>query len=67
MTWEEVEGRWEEMDRKVEAKWGKLTRTERTVLAGRWQKRNDRLGELYDLSEEEAHRAVVAGHHGAPG
>lgn len=67
MTWEEVEGSWEKIDRKVEAKWGKLTRSERIVLAGRWQKRTDRLGELYDLSEEEARRAVVAGHYDGPG
>ena len=67
MTWKEAEGRWDELDRKVRAKWGKLTRSERSKLAGRWQKRNDRLGELYVLSEDEAHRAVVAGHHDGPG
>jgi uncharacterized protein YjbJ (UPF0337 family) len=58
MSREEFEGKWDEMNEKVKAKWGKLTRAERDVFGDRWQKRNEHLRELYDLSEEEAKRAI---------
>ena len=59
MNREEFEGKWERLDEKVEAKWEKLTRSERSVIADRWQKRSAKQNELYDLSEEEAKRAIA--------
>jgi uncharacterized protein YjbJ (UPF0337 family) len=58
MSTEEFEGKWDETNEKVKTKWGKLTRAERDEFGDRWQKRNDHLRELYDISEGEAWRAI---------
>ncbi len=35
MIWHEFEGRWERLDAKIQSKWGKRTRLERNLAAGR--------------------------------
>lgn len=57
MTREEFEGKWDLADDKVPAKWGKLTRAERSELAGRRHSSQARLHELYGVTEDEAERA----------
>jgi len=57
MTREEVENKWDLVDAKCSAKWGKLTRAERNDLAGRRHSSQIKLHELYGISEDEAERA----------
>lgn len=59
MTREEFEGKWDQTDKKVQAKWQKLTRAERNGLSEHRQKRTLELHEIYGISEEEAERAVA--------
>ena len=59
MNREEFEGKWDPGQDKVQAKWGKLTRAERTVVAGRRNSHYVKLHELYGISEEEAERAIA--------
>ncbi len=48
------------MDEKVQAKWGKLTRVERHVLAGRRRSLQVKIHGLDGISEEEVSRAITA-------
>lgn len=59
MTREEFEGKWDLVDEKVPAKWGKLTRAERSDLAGRRHSTQMKLHELYGVTEDEAERAIA--------
>ena len=55
----EVEGKWDLVDEKVPAKWGKLTRAERSELAGRRYSSQVKIHEVYGVSENEAERAIA--------
>ena len=57
MTMEEVDGPWERET--APAKWGNLTRAERTRLSGRRHSHQLKLHELYGISEEDAERALA--------
>jgi uncharacterized protein YjbJ (UPF0337 family) len=59
MTREEFEGKWDQVDDKVPAKWGKLTRAERSELSGRRHSSQTKLHELYGVTEDEADRAIA--------
>ena len=59
MTREEVENKWDLVDAKCSAKWGKLTRAERSDLSGNRHSSRPRLHELYGISEDEAERALA--------
>ena len=59
MTREEVETKWDLVDEKCSAKWGKLTRAERSELTGRRESSRAKLHELYGVSEDEAERAFA--------
>lgn len=59
MTREEVETKWDLVDEKCSAKWGKLTRAERSELAERRHSSQVKLHELYGISEDEAEQAVA--------
>jgi uncharacterized protein YjbJ (UPF0337 family) len=59
MNREEFEGKWDPGEDKVQAKWGKLTRAERTVLSGRRSSHYVKLHKLYGISEEEAAWAIA--------
>jgi len=57
MTREDVETKWDLVDEKCSEKWGKLTRAERSELAGRRHLSQSKLHELSGRSEDEAERA----------
>jgi len=59
MKREEVEERWDPGDEQIQAKWGKLTRAQRTVMTGRRNSHYVKLHELYGISEEETERAIA--------
>jgi uncharacterized protein YjbJ (UPF0337 family) len=58
MNQEAFEWKWDRMDEKVQAKWGKLTRDERNVLAGRRRSLQVKLHQLDGISEEDVDRAI---------
>ena len=60
MTREEFDEAWDRKDEKVQAKWGKQTRTERAVSAGHRHSQDVKLHPLYGVSEEEAEQALAA-------
>jgi uncharacterized protein YjbJ (UPF0337 family) len=60
MTQEDFELKWDQIDEKSEAKWGKLTRHERDVLTGKRRSLQVKLHELGGISEEDVDRAIVA-------
>lgn len=57
MTREDVDNKWDLVDAKCSAKWGKLTRAERNEVAGRRHSSQVKLQELYGIGEDEAERA----------
>jgi len=59
MTREEVGTKWDLVDKKCSAKWGKLSRAERSELAGRRHSSRVKLHELYGISEDEAEWAFA--------
>ena len=60
MTQEQFEWKWDQMDEKVQAKWGKLTRAERTLLAGRRRSHSLKAQGLEGMSEEVVERAIAS-------
>jgi uncharacterized protein YjbJ (UPF0337 family) len=59
MEMEEIDGQWDRLGKTAPAKWGNLTRTERTRLSGRRHSHQLKLYELYGISEEDAERALA--------
>lgn len=59
MNREDFEGKWDRGDEEVQSKWGKLTRSQRTLASGRRNSHYVKLHELYGISEEEAERAIA--------
>jgi uncharacterized protein YjbJ (UPF0337 family) len=58
MNKEQVEGKWEQLLGKVQAKWGKLTHDDVAMIAGRREQLHGRLLELYGISKEDAEKAL---------
>jgi uncharacterized protein YjbJ (UPF0337 family) len=59
MNKEQFEGQWKQLMGKVQAKWGKLTRDDVAVIAGRREQLHGKLHELYGISKEEADRELA--------
>jgi len=59
MNREEFEGKWDPRDEQIQAKWGKLTRAQRSAVSGRRNSHYMKLHELYGISEEEAEEAIA--------
>jgi len=62
MTREDYEGKWDLVDEKGPAKWGKLTRAERSELSERRHSTQVKLHELNGVTEDEAERASALEH-----
>jgi len=60
MKSEETDRTWERPGEPVPAKWGNLTRVERTKLSGRRHSHQMKVYELYGISEEDAERVLAA-------
>jgi hypothetical protein len=60
MILKEVDARWEQPDEKSHGKWGKLTRTERSVLSERRHSQAAKLHEVQGVGEEDAGRTMAA-------
>lgn len=59
MNKEQVEGKWAQLIGKVQAKWGKLTHDDVTVIAGRREQLQGKLKELYGISKEDAEKELA--------
>jgi uncharacterized protein YjbJ (UPF0337 family) len=59
MKLQEVDGQWDQLGETAPAKWGNLTRVERSKLSGRRHSHQLKLHELYGISEEDAERALA--------
>ncbi|HLY74736.1 MAG TPA: CsbD family protein [Planctomycetota bacterium] len=59
MNKDQVEGKWSQLMGKAQAKWGKLTHDDVTMIAGRREQLHGKLQELYGLSKEEAERELA--------
>ena len=60
MNWEQFRGNWLRMKFKVKEKWGRLTDTELTQIAGQREPLLDKLLEKYGLSPAQAEMELNA-------
>ena len=58
MTWDYVEGNWNELKGRVREQWGRLTHDELDTIAGRREKLVGKLQEHYGIAREEAERQI---------
>jgi uncharacterized protein YjbJ (UPF0337 family) len=58
MNWDQVEGKWKQMQGSVKQKWGKLTDDDLDVVAGSRDKLVGRIQERYGIAKEEAQKEV---------
>ena len=66
MNKEQVDGKWQQLMGKVQAKWGKLTHNDVTVIAGRREQLHGKLQELYGLSKENIEKELAELEKGSP-
>ena len=58
MNWDQVEGKWKQMQGSVKQKWGKLTDDDLDVIAGSRDKLVGRIQERYGIAKDEAQKQV---------
>jgi len=58
MNWDRVAGNWKEIKGKVHEKWGRLTKDEIEVIAGRREQLEGTLQRVYGKSKDEVRREV---------
>ena len=56
MNWDQVEGKWKQMQGSVREQWGKLTDDDLTLIAGRKDQLVGKIQERYGIAKEEAQR-----------
>jgi uncharacterized protein YjbJ (UPF0337 family) len=59
MKMDEVDGQYERLGETATAKWGKLTRAERTKLSGMRHSHKLKLYELYGIRDEDAENTIA--------
>jgi uncharacterized protein YjbJ (UPF0337 family) len=60
MNWDQVAGKWKQVQGQAREKWGKLTDDDLHVIAGRRDQLIGRLQERYGYAREEAEREADA-------
>jgi len=58
MNWDQVEGKWKQVQGTVKQKWGKLTDDDLDVIAGSRDKLVGRIQERYGIAKDEAQKQV---------
>ncbi len=58
MNWDQVEGKWKQMQGSVKQKWGKLTDDDLDVVAGSRDKLVGRIQERYGIAKDAAEKEV---------
>ena len=58
MNWDEVSGKWTQMQGAVKEKWGKLTNDDLTMIGGKKDKLVGKIQERYGITKEAAEEQV---------
>jgi len=58
MNWDEVKGKWTQMQGNAKVRWGKLTDDDLTAVEGERDKLVGKIQERYGVAKEEAERQV---------
>ena len=58
MNWDQIEGKWKQIQSKVLEKWGKLTNDNLNQIAGKRDQLVGKVQEKYGLAKEAAEREV---------
>jgi uncharacterized protein YjbJ (UPF0337 family) len=58
MNWDTIEGQWKEMKGKAREKWGRLTNDELDVIAGKREKLEGTIQNVYGKTKEETKKEV---------
>lgn len=54
MNWDRIEGNWKQVMGKAQEQWGKLTKDDLEVVAGRRDQLTGKIQERYGVAKEEA-------------
>jgi len=58
MNWDRVEGNWKQLKGKAQQQWGRLTKDDVDVIAGKRNELAGRLQERYGLAKDAAERQI---------
>jgi len=58
MNWDQVEGNWKQWTGKVKEKWGKLTDSDLTVIAGKREQLSGILQQRYGYAKEQVEKEL---------
>lgn len=58
MNWDQVQGNWKQWTGKVKEKWGKLTDSDLTVIAGKREQLSGILQERYGYAKEQVEKEL---------
>lgn len=58
MNWDQIEGKWTQLEGRVKQQWGKLTDDDLAFVAGHRDRLAGRIQERYGLAKEEAERQL---------
>ena len=58
MNWDQVEGKWKQINGSVKERWGKLTDDDLDVIAGKQNQLAGKLQERYGITKEQAEREI---------
>jgi uncharacterized protein YjbJ (UPF0337 family) len=58
MNWDQIEGKWMQLKGDVKQRWGKLTDSDLSMIAGSRDKLIGKIQERYGYQKEQAHREV---------
>ncbi|WP_077035632.1 CsbD family protein [Pelomonas sp. KK5] len=58
MNWERIEGNWKQLQGKVQEQWGKLTKDDLDVIAGKREQLAGRIQERYGIAKDEAEKQL---------
>jgi uncharacterized protein YjbJ (UPF0337 family) len=60
MSWDHIEGRWQQFKKIIRQQWHKLTDEQLDVIAGRRDLLADKIERSYGISKEEAEKEINA-------
>jgi len=59
MNWDRIEGNWKQATGKAQEQWGKLTKDDMDVIAGRRDQLAGKIQERYGVAKDEAERQLT--------
>ncbi len=60
MNWDQIEGKWTELQGQFREKWGKLTDDDLTTISGKRDKLAGLLQQKYGIAKEHAEKQIAA-------